>query len=82
MTGPKKMPLVGYIMSPNCDFVMNVSVSALVVDKHRLERKAIQYSMLVRNLCPGYCTGDRPMAKYGRGARELHVTAWQAGTPS
>ena len=48
MTGPRKLPMIGRIVSPNCGFVMNVSVSALVVDKHRLERKAIQYSMLVR----------------------------------
>jgi hypothetical protein len=51
MMGPRNLPMVGYVHSPNCGFTMNVTVSALIVDRERVERKAMQYSMLVRSTC-------------------------------
>ena len=51
MEGPRTLPMVGFIHSPNCGFTINVTVSALIVDRERVERKAMQYSMLVRCGC-------------------------------
>lgn len=47
---PVVLPMVGVAMSDNCHFGMNITATALVVDKVLVEEKAMQYSMMVS--CP------------------------------
>jgi hypothetical protein len=47
--GPQFLPMQGVVSSINCRFAMNVTVVAAVVDRARVERKAVRYSMVVRS---------------------------------
>ena len=44
---PLVLPMVGVLYSDNCGFVMNITASALIVDRVMVEEKAMQYSMVV-----------------------------------
>ena len=44
---PVVLPMVGMIHSENCQFTLNVTASALIVDRVLVEEKAMEYSMVV-----------------------------------